>query len=666
MLSLKQEKEVRKMSKRKKAQYRNGHRRWICIIMAIVFVAGMSTVSMADDMSGIEQYDSAENQQITENTDQEVPSNSDENKETSENIEQSTVVNYDSKQGITEKAEESNGNSIISKTQKTGTKAAETKDIAPTVTFAVASDSPSGKNGAAIKYGDTVKYNIHYTTDSTVAKVTNISLALFGEGFDVVSASEGYYLNYGKDALLWEMPASQPEGDITATIKVKKGGTGAGAMNASVTVTKQSERVQSDVIKTPIIEKGNVGTENPGSDQNAPSVGGANTKGEITSEGQAAAVGDVIPYYITYGNGHETAVNVVITDVIDKGLDVDTNSISDGGVYDNSTRTITWNIQNVPAGSAGLTVTFKATVNSKAVTFVENTAVVKIGNDSGVTSNTVKNPVPEKYYSEDTPSGYDGAEVRIGDIVKYRITYGNEEDNPATVTIKDPLDKNVEYVEGSASAGGVYDAGTHAVNWTINNVEKGTYGEVSFSVKVKETTAEKIENTAYVTIGNHPEIQTQTLVNPITYKKYEDVSVEKVWKGDKKAERPESIEVQLYNGSTAEGETVVLNEGNSWKYTWKDLDENGDWSVDEVSVPEGYGKTVTNSGTNYVITNKKITANNPKTPDDNDTSNNSNTPKKISTTKTDDSFDGSLAIMIMLISGVICVGTAVKRHRKNI
>ena len=90
------------------------------------------------------------------------------------------------------------------------------------------------------------------------------------------------------------------------------------------------------------------------------------------------------------------------------------------------------------------------------------------------------------------------------------------------------------------------------------------------------------------------------------------VSVRKVWTDSDNQDgiRPDAITVQLYAGETAQGAAVELNEANNWSYTWTSLADKADgekiiYKVDEVTVPEGYTKTVTanENKTEYVITN---------------------------------------------------------------
>lgn len=107
------------------------------------------------------------------------------------------------------------------------------------------------------------------------------------------------------------------------------------------------------------------------------------------------------------------------------------------------------------------------------------------------------------------------------------------------------------------------------------------------------------------------------------------VSVRKVWTDSDNQDgiRPESISVQLKADGKASGDPVVLNEANTWTYTWTKLAKNANkteiqYTVDEVDVPSGYTKTVTKESTGYVITNthnpETTSINGTKTWSDND------------------------------------------------
>ncbi len=90
------------------------------------------------------------------------------------------------------------------------------------------------------------------------------------------------------------------------------------------------------------------------------------------------------------------------------------------------------------------------------------------------------------------------------------------------------------------------------------------------------------------------------------------VSVSKVWDDAENRDgiRPAAAQVLLYADGTAHGDTITLNVGNSWAYTWDGLPQrrNGTdivYTVQEVEVPTDY--TVSYAGdaaTGYTVTNK--------------------------------------------------------------
>lgn len=115
----------------------------------------------------------------------------------------------------------------------------------------------------------------------------------------------------------------------------------------------------------------------------------------------------------------------------------------------------------------------------------------------------------------------------------------------------------------------------------------------------------------YATEVSDPSFNNTTVITEKT-----EVSVEKKWADNENQDRvrPGSIQVQLYADETAQGDPIELNEDNGWKYTWSNLEKKSgsndiEYTVDEVSVPSGYTKTVTaNEGkTEYTITNTHTT-----------------------------------------------------------
>ena len=105
-----------------------------------------------------------------------------------------------------------------------------------------------------------------------------------------------------------------------------------------------------------------------------------------------------------------------------------------------------------------------------------------------------------------------------------------------------------------------------------------------------------VDNTIFIT--NHNDYEPAPDVPPI------DLTVKKVWSdmGNKWGNRPSSITVTLYDGTTAV-DKVILNAANNWTYTWGQLDGTHNWSVQETGVPLGYKPYYLKSNGVVTITN---------------------------------------------------------------
>ena len=84
-------------------------------------------------------------------------------------------------------------------------------------------------------------------------------------------------------------------------------------------------------------------------------------------------------------------------------------------------------------------------------------------------------------------------------------------------------------------------------------------------------------------------------------------TVTKVWEGDTADVRPASVQVQLMLNGKPVGDPVTLNAANGWKHTYTGLDAKGPYTVDELTVAEGYVSAVEEGeGNTFVITNSYI------------------------------------------------------------
>ena len=142
--------------------------------------------------------------------------------------------------------------------------------------------------------------------------------------------------------------------------------------------------------------------------------------------------------------------------------------------------------------------------------------------------------------------------------------------------------------------------------------EEGVQHKAVYSVAEEKITTGDY-SAAYDTIkAEEKEIEIQ-ITNSYTPEQT-SVTVDKVWDdaNDQDALRPESIQVQLYNGDTAVREPVTLTAEEGWTYTWTELDKYSPhgkeikYSVKEVEpVPEYEAEIKEIDDTNKIIINNK-------------------------------------------------------------
>ena len=243
----------------------------------------------------------------------------------------------------------------------------------------------------------------------------------------------------------------------------------------------------------------------------------ANTDAPTTSvNGKIVGVGDQLTYTIDWVNnavdettGAPVKAEVTIKDIVPEGTKY--VSAYNEGAYDQGTNTITWTLGEQEAGASG-TVSFVVEVLDNAGgTDVTNKAKITVGNNDPKQTNEVTTNVPGKESVVE-----DGGELQVGKVLTYTISYKNPEEEASTVTIKDIIPEGLDYVEGSAGEFASYDAKTRTLTWTLENIEAGTNGTVTFKAKVNESAKTVIDNKATIQIGdNAPTYDTNTDQNEI-------------------------------------------------------------------------------------------------------------------------------------------------------
>lgn len=142
----------------------------------------------------------------------------------------------------------------------------------------------------------------------------------------------------------------------------------------------------------------------------------------------------------------------------------------------------------------------------------------------------------------------------------------------------------------------IYDASPDEAGALVNNVLLGTLikGE-SLNLKVELDVPIELGNEYANRVG---EVDWVFLAECIEFEK---LTVHKIWEDNGYPERPDSVTVHLLRDGE-QFEDVELNESNQWTYTWDDLDDRYQWSVEE-EIPNGYEVTYKTEDNRVFITN---------------------------------------------------------------
>jgi len=240
----------------------------------------------------------------------------------------------------------------------------------------VSADSKAGQGGATVKTEDLVTYNIIYMNYQETAATVAITDSL-PAGVDFVSAGYGGIYDEATRAVTWTLAdvVSGASGLVSLVVRVDES-----AMvkieNYAMVQVGADDPLTTNIVVNPV-------------DPNDPRkiVSASSTAGQ---GGAMVKMGDRVTYDITYSNYQETAATVVIADNLSAGVDF--VSATNGGLYDEATRTVTWTLPAVPGGVIDM-VSLVVQVNASALGRIENHATVWVGDNDPQTSNIVVNPV---------------------------------------------------------------------------------------------------------------------------------------------------------------------------------------------------------------------------------------------------------------------------------
>ena len=206
-----------------------------------------------------------------------------------------------------------------------------------------------------------------------------------------------------------------------------------------------------------------------------------------------AKVNDLVNFTINVtNNGPSTATNVNISDVLDSSFEL----IAHEGSYNETTRTITWDIGTLQNnGKASVWVVVRVLTNG---TFRNVASVNSTENSTGTENGTEITVEPVTNLTLIKYANVTG-NVKVGDLVNFTINMTNYGPSIATnVNITDELPDGLVFVSaGGNVTGNKYTIdGKEVVIWTIGNLNKDEM--VSVWVVVRVTTNGTFTNVASV------------------------------------------------------------------------------------------------------------------------------------------------------------------------
>ena len=300
-------------------------------------------------------------------------------------------------------------------------------------------------------FGDNVNYTVTVTNDGIGDAKDVVVRDILGEGLKFVSATGNYSFDEVTRTVTWIVDLAKGESKVFSVIATV---VGYGNVTNSLVVGNKTTGVN---VTVPEI--------NP----------------DKTVDNEIPNFGDNVTYTVTVTNdGIGDANNVVITDVLDKGLKF--LNATGNFTYDEKTGTITWTVDL----AKGETKTFNVNVTVLGYGVLPNT--VAVGNKTAVRNITVPEIITVKEVNS--------SDIHIGDEITYTITVSNSgKINATNVVIRDILPEGLKFI--NASNGGVYDSVTGIITWILNITANST---VDLTADVCVNKSGNITNT--VNVGN--------------------------------------------------------------------------------------------------------------------------------------------------------------------
>ena len=257
-------------------------------------------------------------------------------------------------------------------------------------------------------FGDNVTYTVTVTNDGIGDAKDVVVRDILGEGLTFVDATGNYSFDEATRTVTWIVDLAKGESKVFSVIATVSG----------------YGNVTNFLV---------VGNKTTGVNVTVPEI-----NPDKTVDNEIPNFGDNVTYTVTVTNdGIGDANNVVITDVLDKGLKF--LNATGNFTYDEKTGTITWIVDL----AKGETKTFNVNVTVLGYGVLPNT--VAVGNKTAVRNITVPEIITVKEVNS--------SDIHIGDEITYTITVSNSgKINATNVVIRDILPEGLKFINASETA----------------------------------------------------------------------------------------------------------------------------------------------------------------------------------------------------------------------